>query len=141
MDFEARLIIEPVHTLEELNTRLWRWIESEYHQRVPSALAAQTPAERFAQRALNLRTADNQTDWEALFLSRRERRVRLDATFSLQGQLWEVTLHLRGQLIQVRFNPFNWFRIEIWWQDKYVKLAHLSAKQLNSNTYTGLDYH
>jgi transposase InsO family protein len=87
MDFEARLVIDPVHTLEELNTRLWRWIESEYHQRVHSALQGQTPAERFTQRALNLRTADPQTDWEALFLSRIERRVRLDATFSLEGSL------------------------------------------------------
>ena len=58
MDFEARLVIDPVHTLEELNARLWRWIESEYHQRPHSALAGQTPAERFTQRALNLRTAD-----------------------------------------------------------------------------------
>jgi transposase InsO family protein len=58
MDFEARLIIEPAHTLEELNARLWRWIESEYHQRPHSALDGQTPAERFVQRALNLRVAD-----------------------------------------------------------------------------------
>ena len=81
-------------------------------------LAGQTPAERFAQRALHLRVADAQTDWEALFLSRAERRVRLDATFSLEGQLWEVPVHLRGQLIQVRFNPFDWRRVEIWWEDK-----------------------
>jgi len=60
-------------------------IESEYHQRTHSALEGQTPAERFAQRALNLRTADPRTDWEALFLSRAQRRVRLDATFSLEG--------------------------------------------------------
>ena len=26
-DFEARLVIDPVHTLELLNARLWRWIE------------------------------------------------------------------------------------------------------------------
>ena len=140
MDFEARLIIDPVHTLEELNARLWRWIESEYHQRPHSALAGQTPAERFAQRALNLRTADAQTDWEALFLSRAERRVRLDATFSLEGQLWEVPLHLRGQLIQVRFNPFDWRRVEIWCEDKYVGPARRCDKQLNSKTYTDRDY-
>ena len=34
-DFQARLVLDPVHTLEELNQRLWRWIESEYHQRPP----------------------------------------------------------------------------------------------------------
>ena len=140
MDFEARLVIDPVHSLEELNARLWRWIEAEYHQRPHSALEGQTPAERFAQRAVNLRTADPQTDWEALFLSRAQRRVRLDATFSLEGLLWEAPPHLRGQLIQVRFNPFDWRRVEIWHQDKYVGPARRCDKHLNAQTYTDRDY-
>lgn len=139
-DFEARLVIDPVHRLEELNARLWRWIEGEYHQRPHSALDGQTPAERFAQRAVNLRTADPQTDWEALFLSRVERRVRLDATFSLEGQLWEAPVHLRGQLIQVRFDPFAWRRVEIWWDGQFVAPAHRCDKQLNAKTYTDRDY-
>jgi putative transposase len=140
MDFEARLIIDPVQSLEELNARLWRWIESEYHQRPHSALEGQTPAERFAQRALSLRTADAQTDWEALFLSRVQRRVRLDATFSLEGQLWEAPVHLRGQLIEVRFNPFDWKRVEIWVGGKCLAPAHRCDKQLNAKTYTIQDY-
>jgi transposase InsO family protein len=139
-DFEARLVIDPVHSLEELNTRLWRWIESEYHQRPHSALQGQTPAERFAQRALNLRTAQPHTDWEALFLSHAQRRVRLDATFSLEGQLWEAPVHLRGQLIQIRFDPFGWRRVELWHQDHYVGRARRCDKQLNSKTYTDRDY-
>ena len=140
MDFEARLVIDPVHSLEELNARLWRWIEAEYHQRPHSALEGQTPAERFAQRAVNLRTAAPQTDWEALFLSRAQRRVRLDATFSLEGLLWEAPPHLRGQLVQVRFNPFDWRRVEIWHQDKYVGPARRCDKHLNAQTYTDRDY-
>ncbi len=140
MDFEARLVIDPARTLEELNTRLWRWIEAEYHQRPHSALAGQTPAERFQQRAVKLRTAEPQTDWEALFLSRGERRVRLDATFSLEGKLWEAPVHLRGQIIEVRFNPFDWQRVEIWFSGKYVAAARRCDKQLNSKTYTGQDY-
>jgi len=139
-DFEARLVIDPVHSLEELNARLWRWIEGEYHQRPHSALEGQTPAERFAQRAVNLRSADPQTDWEALFLSRVERRVRLDATFSLQGQLWEAPVHLRGQIIEIRFDPFEWRRVEIWCQEKYVGPARRCDKQLNAKTYTDRDY-
>jgi hypothetical protein len=66
--------------------------------------------------------------------------VRLDATFSLEGQLWEAPLHLRGQLIQVRFNPFDWRRVEIWCEDKYVGSARRCDKQLNAKTYTGQDY-
>jgi putative transposase len=140
MDFEARLVIDPARSLEELNARLWRWIEAEYHQRPHTGLGGQTPAERFAQRALRLRTADPQTDWEALFLSRAERRVRLDATFSLEGQLWEGPVHLRGQLIELRFNPFDWKRIEIWFGGKYVAAARRCNKQLNAKTYTDRDY-
>jgi hypothetical protein len=140
MDFEARLVIDPARTLEELNARLWRWIEAEYHQRPHSALWGQTPAERFQARALKLRTADPQTDWAALFLSRAERRVRLDATFSLEGRLWEAPVHLRGQLIEVRFNPFDWQRVEIWFGGQYVAAARLCDKQLNAKTYTDQDY-
>jgi putative transposase len=139
-DFQARLALDPVHDLAELNRRLWRWIETEYHQRPHSALQGQSPAERFVQRALNLRTADPQTDWEGLFLSRCQRRVRLDATFSLEGALWEVPVHLRGQLVQLRFDPFTWQRVEVWRQDQFITRARRCDKQLNAKTYTDRDY-
>lgn len=139
-DFEGRLMIEPVHSLEELNQRLWRWIESEYHQRVHRALNGQCPAERFAERAVHLRTADPQTDWQRLFLTRAQRRVRLDATISLEGQLWEVPVHLRGRAVQLRYDPFAWERVEIWLEDVYVGLANRCDKQLNSKTYRDCDY-
>src|SRR5436309_3380682 len=139
-DFQARLLLDPVHTLEELNQRLWRWIESEYHQRPHGGLDNQSPAERFAQRSQALQVLDPQTDWERLFLSRATRRVRLDATISLDGQVWEVPTHLRGQVVELRFDPFDWKRVEIWHQDHLVALARRCDKQLNSKTYTDRDY-
>ena len=139
-DFEARLVLDPVHAIEELNRRLWRWIESEYHQRPHRGLNGQCPAQRFAQRAANLRVADAQTDWQRLFLTRTERRVRLDATISLEGKTWEVPAHLRGRLIQLRYDPFNWRRVEIWLNDAFLGLATLCNKILNSKTYTDRDY-
>lgn len=139
-DFQARLALDPVHDLAELNQRLWRWIETEYHQRPHSALQGQSPAERFLQRALHVRTADPQTDWEGLFLSRAQRRVRLDATVSLEGALWEVPIHLRGQLVELRFNPFTWQRVEVWHQDHLVARARRCDKQLNAKTYTDSEY-
>jgi putative transposase len=139
-DFQARLVLDPVHTLEELNRRLWRWIESEYHQRPHGGLDSQSPAERFAQRSQALRVLDPQTDWERLFLSRATRRVRLDATVSLDGQVWEVPTHLRGQVVELRFDPFDWKRVEIWHQDHLVGLARRCDKHLNSKIYTDRDY-
>jgi hypothetical protein len=58
----------------------------------------------------------------------------------VQGQLWEVPTHLRGRLIELRFNPFDWRRVEIWRQDQYVGLARRCDKRLNSKTYTDSDY-
>jgi putative transposase len=139
-DFEARLIFDPVHSLEELNRRLWRWLEAEYHQRPHRALDGQCPAQRFTQRATHLRLADEQTDWLRLFLTRAKRRVRLDATVSLHGLLWEVPVHLRGRLIQLRYDPFGWQRVEVWLQDTFVALARRCNKQLNSKTYSDQDY-
>lgn len=139
-DFEARLIFDPVHSLPELNQRLWRWIESEYHQRAHRALNGQCPAQRFTERAVHLRTADPQTDWLRLFLTRTQRRVRLDATVSLEGQLWEVPVHLRGRLVQLRYDPFGWERVEVWLNDVFVALAKRCDKQLNSKTYSDDDY-
>ncbi len=100
----------------------------------------QSPAERFAQRSQALQVLDPQTDWERLFLSRATRRVRLDATISLDGQVWEVPTHLRGQVVELRFDPFDWKRVEIWHQDHLVALARRCDKQLNSKTYTDRDY-
>ena len=141
MDFEARLVIDPAHTLEELNARLWRWIESEYHQRPHSALNGQTPAERFTQRALNLRIADAQTDWEALFLSRAERRVRLDATFSLAGPtLGSARASARPASSKCASIPSIGAGSRSGARTNIVGPARRCDKQLNSKTYTDRDY-
>jgi hypothetical protein len=40
----------------------------------------------------------------------------------------------------VRFNPFDWRRVEVWWEGKLVGPARRCDKQLNSKTYTDRDY-
>lgn len=138
-DFQARLVFAPVHSLEELNQRFWQWLETEYHQRAHSSLNGQSPAQRFAQRAVGLRTSSPDTDWQRLFLTRAQRRVRLDATVSLEGQLWEVPVHLRGRLIQLRYDPFDWQRVEVWCKDQFIALATRCNKILNAKTFSEYD--
>ena len=62
------------------------------------------------------------------------------ATVSLEGILWEVPVHLRGRLVQLRYEPFHWRRVEVWLADQFVALAHRCDKRLNSKTYTDRDY-
>jgi len=47
---------------------------------------------------------------------------------------------LRGRLVELRFDPFAWRRVEIWMDGKFVGLARRCDKQLNSKTYTDRDY-
>jgi putative transposase len=139
-DFETRLRFAPVQDLESLNTRFWQWLETQYHRRAHSALDGQAPADRFRERAVAVRQLPADTDWQRLFLARTTRRVRLDATISLEGALWEVAVHLRGRRVQLRYEPFEWSRVEVWYEDKFVGLARRCDKELNSRTYTDTDY-
>lgn len=139
-DFQSRLKSQPAHDLEALNLRFWQWLETEYHRRVHSALEGQSPAERFAQKAGTVRQLPSETDWQRLFLARATRRVRLDATISLDGTLWEVPVHLRGRAVQLRYEPFQWSVLEVWYQDKFAGLGRRCDKQLNAKTYNSTDY-
>ena len=141
MDFEARLIIDPVHTLEELNARLWRWIETEYHQRPHSALGGQTPAERFAQRALEL--------------ARRRRPHRLGSPLPVSSgapgahgsppSVWRANSGKCPSICAAKSSkcastPSTGAVSRSGARAKLVGPARRCDKQLNSKTYTDRDY-
>ena len=138
--FLAAILFQPVVSIDELNRRLWSWIEREYHQREHSSLAGQTPAQRFAAVGPALRAAPQEAQWDRLFLMRLPRRVRKDATFSLGGRLWEVPAHLRGQIVTVHFDPVQWSRVEVWIGDRFLGPARPCNKQLNAQLRSSNDY-
>lgn len=133
--FLATLTFEPAKSLEELNTRLWRWLEIDYHQRSHSSLQDQSPAQRFALIGETMRTLHATKDLERLFLMRVNRRIRKDATFSLEGKLWEAPVHLRGQKVTVHYDPPAIQRVEIWIGERFIAQARPCNKQLNAKHY------
>ena len=133
--FQTDLAFNPVNSLEELNQRLWQWLEGHYHQRAHSALEGQCPSVRFKQRSHNIRIVPSDCDLEAYFLTCVQRRVRKDCTVSLQNVLWEVPVQLRGQNIQLRYDPFSMDRVEIYHKDKYVGKAVRCNKHVNAHTF------
>ena len=134
-DFEQSLVFQPVKDLSELNRRFWQWLESEYHQRSHRALDGQSPQQRFQERAEGLRTIPVGMDVDGLFLKRTTRRVRRDATISLNGRMFEVPISLRGRQIEVRFDPFTYERMELYVDEKKVGSATVLDKELNSRSY------
>lgn len=139
-NFEQSLVFDPVSSIEDLNERFWRWLEVEYHRNVHGALDGQTPAERFAQRSENLRIIEETMDIDALFLARTKRRVRRDATISLDSHVFEVLVALRGREVDVHYDPFGFRRVEIYLAGQFMGNATICDKELNSRTFEKENY-
>lgn len=138
--FQPTLLFEPVRSLDALNRRFWQWLETAYHQREHGALAGESPAQRFARLGTALRLLAPNVELDRLFLMRVKRRVRKDATFSLGGEFWEVSPHLRGQIVTVHFEPIAYRRVEIWIGERLIGQAIRCNKQRNSQILSSNDY-
>jgi len=90
-------------SLEELNDRLWAWIEGVYHRSEHSALGT-TPLLRWQRDIERVRQLPPATDLGRLFFHRLDRLVRRDSTFLLRNHLYEAPPHLAGQTVEVRFD-------------------------------------
>jgi transposase InsO family protein len=100
-----------ITTLEELNQSLWAWLECVYHTHLHSE-TQQTPLARYQAGLENVRSADPELLRKA-FLWREKRKVRHDATFSLQGNSYQVEAHLCGRTLELRFDPFDLSHIDL----------------------------
>jgi putative transposase len=101
----SELTDQDTASLTALNRRLAVWIEGEYHQQPHRGLDQQTPLERWALTASQLRYPDPDMDLDDLFLFEDQRKVQNDRTVSLHGQVYEVDASLIGQRVTLRYDP------------------------------------
>lgn len=92
--------------LDDLNARLWAWLEQIYHRTSHAGLDGLTPLARYQQdlpkiRSLGARAAQ----LDALFHHRINRFVRKDGTVSYQGTRFEVPFELAGKTIHLVVDP------------------------------------
>ena len=106
--FLNEIDIQSIQNLEDLNARLWVWIENIYHQRVHSGLDDKmTPLERFRQDLVHVRPLDIQTAAriDDIFYHRVSRLVRKNGTVSWEGKFYEVPYELCGKTIVLVIDP------------------------------------
>ena len=100
------LDVGSIDGIEALNRALAGWVEGEYHQSPHRGLDGQTPLDRWAGTAAEVRYPDAAgLDLEELFLFETKRRVLKDRTLSLHGRLYEADAILIGQTVTVRYDP------------------------------------
>jgi hypothetical protein len=100
-----RLTTEDTRSLEALNRRLAAWVEGEYHHTPHRGLDGQTPLERWAQTAHEVRFPEPTLDLDDLFLFETARKVQKDRTVSLDGLVYEVDAALIGERVTLRYDP------------------------------------
>ena len=132
--FQTALVFQPARDLAELNARFLTWLERDYHQAEHHGMGGACPAARFLAAAEVIRPAPPDEDLRRLFLDEEQRRVRKDATVSIEGRYFELTPALRGQFVAVRFNPSELREVEIWHQNRFVQIAQPLDRQLNART-------
>ncbi|MCK5008094.1 MAG: DDE-type integrase/transposase/recombinase [Spirochaetales bacterium] len=105
--FQREAALADFHTLEELNSAFWAWMELDYNKRVHSS-TGQSPDDRFLQGLpeAHRRITDLQ-HFNALFLWRENRTVTKYGRIKLHGNQYPVTSRPHGSVVEVRYDPFD----------------------------------
>ena len=100
--------LDPRHVanLDDLNARLWAWLEQVYHRTPHAGLDGLTPLARYQQELANIRSlGPRAAQLDELFLHRINRFVRKDGTVSYLGARFEVPFELAGKTIRLVVDP------------------------------------
>ncbi len=92
--------------LQELNARLWAWVETVYHKSPHGGLWERTPLERYQEDLAHVRLLGPlAARLDAIFYHRVPRLVRSDGTVSYAGRFFEVPYELAGKTVQLIVDP------------------------------------
>ena len=104
--FLGEIDMKQIVGLDDLNARLWVWLEKLYHGTVHSSLNGLTPLQRYQLDLNSIRPLGRLAEQlDDLFLHRHSRKVRKDGAISYEGSRFEVPYELSGSTINVVVDP------------------------------------
>jgi transposase InsO family protein len=104
--FLSELDERRITDLDDLNARLWAWLEQVYHHTAHAGLAGLTPLARYQRDLPRIRSLGTKAaQLDALFHHRITRFVRKDGTVSYLGQRFEVPYELSGKTVRLVVDP------------------------------------
>jgi hypothetical protein len=124
MQLLPSLTSSDTQNLDAINRRLWAWVEGEYHMSPHRGLAGETPLDRWAKSAQDVRLVGPGCDMGDVFLFELKRKVQRDRTISLQGVVYEVDASLVGNTVTLRFDPSRRDRgVDVYFEGRKVERA------------------
>ena len=115
-----------------LNLRFWQWMEEDYHRKTHKSLGM-SPLDFFMAQAHLVKVFPNPVLLDEYFLLRVERKVKHDATISLNNLLYETDAKLAGQKLEVRYDPT--------WLDNPAKVILLFHEGSQVGTARQVNFH
>jgi putative transposase len=108
-----RLDLKKITTVDELNLRLWSFVEGEYHTRPHSSLSGKTPLEVWQSGADDIRWVTDPAWLESAFYAHVERTARNDSTVMWRGIFYEVPPYMRGRKVRLRYSLLDTNRVSL----------------------------
>ena len=109
----SRLDLNKVTTIDELNLRIWSYVESEYHCRPHSSLSGKTPLEVWESDSDDIRWVTDHSRLEQAFIGEVERQARNDSTVQWRGIFYEVPPYLRRCKVRLRYSLLDTSRVSL----------------------------
>jgi putative transposase len=104
--FLDEINLEKVASFDDLNARLWAWLDQVYHQRPHSSLQGKTPQERWRDELIQVRPLGFKgAKIDDIFCHRIERTVRKDGTLSWEGMRFETDFELADKKVVLVIDP------------------------------------
>lgn len=104
--FLSELDLQQVGDMDDLNARLWAWLDQCYHQKVHGSLSGLTPLQRYQRDLPRIRPLGAlAAQLDRWFQHRHVRSVRKDGTVSFAGRLFEVPYELTGTRVVLVVDP------------------------------------
>lgn len=104
--FLSELDLAQIRGLDDLNARLWAWLDQIYHINPHSSLNGMAPIERYQQDLVRVRPLGAfAAHLDELFYHRHTRKVRKDGTVTFNAQVYEVPFELVSQTVVLVVDP------------------------------------
>ena len=119
--FESEFKAYPVNTMEELNLRFEAWLERFWYERTEPD--GKTLMQLFLEtRPANVRFLTGEE--QSLFLFQTQRRVKKNSLIQVEGVNFWVDPPLIGRKVDVRYNPYELDKVEIWLEHRRYQIAY-----------------
>jgi transposase InsO family protein len=119
-------------SLEELNVSLFKYVEEQYNSKVHSSIN-EKPIDKFIRHIDLIKFVPNKQELDYIFLYRITRKVKNDATISIQNMLFEVPLKYVSETINIRYDPTSMDKSYIFSDDNILMDTVYPVKKIDNS--------